>query len=262
MGLGVLGMLGSLALAVVAFSAARQSALPSDPGLATDKSGQGFIPIIVPRVVESAAAPTLPHFTPPAGSDLSSPPASDQAPAAVDTSVLAAAPPLWIPDRLVIPAISLDAPVALATLKRVDIEGTLYRQWVAPSREAAGWHGTSAPLGVPGNTVLNGHHNVYGEVFRHLVDLQVGDLILVYSGDRQFAYRVILIKILPEKYESLAVRLQNARWIETSQDERLTLITCWPYINNTHRLIVVATPLRASDVANYPVTPRRTPPTS
>jgi LPXTG-site transpeptidase (sortase) family protein len=27
-----------------------------------------------------------------------------------------------------------------------------------------------------------------------------------------------------------------------STDERLTLITCWPYETNTHRLIIVALP--------------------
>ena len=42
-----------------------------------------------------------------------------------------------------------------------------------PDFFAAGWHTDSTPPGFPGNTVLNGHHNIYGEVFRDLdkVDL-------------------------------------------------------------------------------------------
>jgi sortase A len=37
-------------------------------------------------------------------------------------------------------------------------------------------------------------------------------------------------------------RLENARWIGPFPDERLTLVTCWPYTNNTHRVIVIAKP--------------------
>jgi LPXTG-site transpeptidase (sortase) family protein len=39
------------------------------------------------------------------------------------------------------------------------------------------------------------------------------------------------------------VRQANARWIGPFNDERLTLVTCWPYTNNTHRVIVVAKPV-------------------
>ena len=49
--------------------------------------------------------------------------------------------------------------------------------------------------------------------------------------------------ILPEKYEQIEVRMNNAQWILPSVDERLTLISCWPYETNTHRVIVVARPL-------------------
>lgn len=38
------------------------------------------------------------------------------------------------------------------------------------------------------------------------------------------------------------VRMDNARWILPSTDERLTLVTCWPAKSNTHRLIIVASP--------------------
>jgi sortase A len=55
--------------------------------------------------------------------------------------------------------------------------------------------------------------------------------------------------ILPERFESSEVRLQNARWIQHSEDERLTLISCWPYESNTHRVIVVAFPIDVPDQA-------------
>jgi len=147
-----------------------------------------------------------------------------------------------VPTRIVIPIIHLDAVVVPADSRLIKYEGKYYSQWVAPNTFAAGWHTYSAPLGVTGNTVLNGHHNEYGEVFRHLVDLKIGDEILVYSGDLAFGYEVVAKKILPERGQPTEVRLANAAWIMPTPDERLTLVTCWPYESNSHRLIVVARP--------------------
>jgi LPXTG-site transpeptidase (sortase) family protein len=151
-------------------------------------------------------------------------------------------PPVYYPDRIVIPSIGLDAPVVPVSLKEVEVQGELYQQWIAPYKFAAGWHNTSAPLNVPGNTVLNGHHNLAGEVFRDLHTLQEGAQIFVYSGDQVFVYRVGLNLKLKERFQQVEVRLQNAQWILPSNDERLTLITCWPYESNTHRVVIVALP--------------------
>jgi LPXTG-site transpeptidase (sortase) family protein len=152
-----------------------------------------------------------------------------------------------IPTRIVIPAIHLDAKVVEARSRLIKYEGKYYSQWVAPDTYAAGWHTYSARLGIPGNTVLNGHHNEYGEVFRRLVDLEVGDEIIVYAGDQPFRYSVVMKQKLPELGQPAEVRLANAAWIMPTTDERLTLVTCWPYESNTHRLIIVARPINDSD---------------
>jgi LPXTG-site transpeptidase (sortase) family protein len=149
-----------------------------------------------------------------------------------------------IPDRLVISSIGLDAPILPTKVKKVDFEGQTYYQWLAPNKPAVGWHDSSALLGLPGNTVLNGHHNVYGEVFKDLVKIHEGDLIEVHSGEQVFKYRVALAMLVPERFKSLSVRLENARWILPTADERLTLITCWPADSNTHRVIIVALPVK------------------
>jgi sortase (surface protein transpeptidase) len=39
----------------------------------------------------------------------------------------------------------------------------------------------------------------------------------------------------------------------------LTLVTCWPYNNNTHRLVIVATPVNLSPTDDYELTLRLTP---
>jgi LPXTG-site transpeptidase (sortase) family protein len=148
-----------------------------------------------------------------------------------------------IPERIVIDRISLDAPVEIAESMNVSVSGQDVIQYLVPEKFAAGWHEGSASLGVVGNTVISGHHNAYGEVFKNLVDLQVGDTFILLSGKKAFEYVIANKMILPEKNEPLDVRLENGRWILPSKDERVTLVTCWPENTNSHRLILVAVPV-------------------
>jgi len=149
-----------------------------------------------------------------------------------------------IPTRIVIDSIDLDAPVVEARSYRVDMDGILYGQYMAPSRFAGGWHPNSARLGEVGNTVINGHHNFLGKVFEHLVDVAPGDEIILYAGERAFHYVVTNRMVLMERGAPLSVRVTNARWLQRSTNERLTLITCWPATSNTHRLVIVASPVK------------------
>ncbi len=148
-----------------------------------------------------------------------------------------------IPERIVIDKISLDAPIEIAESMNVNVSGQDVVQYLVPEKFAAGWHEGSASLGVVGNTVISGHHNAYGEVFKKLVDLKVGDTFILLSGKKAFEYVIANKMILPEKNEPLDVRLENGRWILPSKDERVTLVTCWPENTNTHRLIIVAVPV-------------------
>lgn len=150
------------------------------------------------------------------------------------------------PQRIVIPSIQVDAPVTDVSLTTVQSGTQPYYQWQVPANYEAGWHNTSAPLGQPGNTVLNGHHNIYGEVFGGLVDLEVGAEIIVYDKSEPHRYTVANVEILPERDQPLEVRKENASWIEPTTDERLTLVTCWPHTDNSHRLIVVAYPAESN----------------
>jgi sortase A len=153
------------------------------------------------------------------------------------------------PGRLVIPSIGLDAPIVPAKMRTIIFRGERYQQWLAPNYHAAGWHTDSALLGAIGNTVLNGHHNSLGAVFGRLVELELGDIIQVYSHNSLFTYQVTNRMIVPEKYQQMDTRMANVQWLLPSQDERLTLITCWPDESNTHRVIIVAAPVERLDLA-------------
>jgi len=152
-----------------------------------------------------------------------------------------------VPLRLVIPSLSVNSPVVIASLGTTQFDGGLAYQWLAPDYAAAGWHYSSALLGETGNTVINGHHNAYGEVFRDLVNLEVGEDIFIKSRSGDYHYVVEEVLIIREKYESAEVQRENARWIGSTTDERLTLVTCWPYESNSSRLLVIARPFTFSN---------------
>jgi LPXTG-site transpeptidase (sortase) family protein len=156
--------------------------------------------------------------------------------------------PPEVPSRIVISSIGLDAPVVPAPVEFESLAGKEFMKWLVPAERATGWHTTSAMLGEPGNTVLNGHHNAFGEVFVSLDNVVEGDIIWVESENSRFSYQITNKIVLPEKYEELEVRMHNAQWLLPSVDERLTLISCWPYESNTHRLIVVARPIGREEI--------------
>lgn len=145
------------------------------------------------------------------------------------------------PTRLVIPAIQLDTPVITVNWHEEVIDGVRLAVWDVADY-AAGWHSTSSQPGQGENIVISGHHNIKGEVFRDLVTLEPGAEITLYVDETPYYYHVVDKLILPEKGMPLDVRRENALWIAAVGEERLTLVTCWPYENNTHRVIVVAKP--------------------
>jgi len=147
-----------------------------------------------------------------------------------------------IPDKIEIPTIGLVAPVVVAEFNFTDVEGETFGQWIPPSEFSAAWHPDSALLGSNGNTVINGHHNEFGEVFGKLIDLESGDLVYIYAKGKKYTFVIANKMILLERGQPLDVKLANATWLGNTDDVRLTLVTCWPAKSNTHRLILVARP--------------------
>ena len=146
-----------------------------------------------------------------------------------------------LPTRLVLPSINVDSPVVEVGWKTSVQDGQLVSEWEVADY-AVGFLKTTALPGAPGNTVMAGHNNINGEVFKNLIDLKVGDDVFVYVD--QTAYRFVVKQklLLKEQGMPMEQRLQNAQWIAPTNDTRLTLVSCWPYTSNTHRVIIVATP--------------------
>jgi sortase A len=140
-----------------------------------------------------------------------------------------------------IPAIDLDAAVEGAGWLVTEQNNTVSSVWDVPP-SAAGWHKNSALQGDSSNVVLSGHHNLGAEVFRDLVDLEIGDELTLQSGNYHYHYQISDRFIVPELNAPPEQQAQNAQWILPTVDERVTLVTCWPYTGNSHRLIVVTKP--------------------
>jgi LPXTG-site transpeptidase (sortase) family protein len=146
------------------------------------------------------------------------------------------------PDRLVIPAIQVDAEVIEINPERINTGGASQLVWQVPPYEKAGWHSSSAGIGIPGNVVINAHNYPQDAIFRNLYKLLPGDEIKLYAKKRMVEYVVVEILILPEEGQSIEVRQANARYIQPTNDERLTLVTCHPYASLANRLVVIAVP--------------------
>jgi sortase A len=150
-----------------------------------------------------------------------------------------------LPSRLVIPTIAADMPVIeLGWSAKQDASGAIFSEWDVADY-AAGWHKNSSLPGEPGNIVLSGHNNIKGAVFRQLDQLKRGDDIQLFAGGAEYSYTVEEVLIVPEKYASASQRAENVRYIDETPDDRLTLVSCWPRNDNTHRIIVVARPADA-----------------
>ena len=175
-------------------------------------------------------------------------------PAAPAASAVLAAPPLAaqvnpvsegaapLPTRLEIPAIDVDTPVVeLGWSQQENQEGQIFSEWDVAAY-AAGWHKNSALPDQSGNVVMSGHNNILGAVFRELDQLKQGDPISVWMGNHLFTYAVDQVIVLPDRNISDEQRAANSRWIGPFDDDRLTLVSCWPRNNNTHRIVVIARP--------------------
>ncbi len=147
-----------------------------------------------------------------------------------------------VPEKIWIEKIKVDAKIQPVGPGKSAGKGAV--EWTSPNNKNVGWHDYSGRMGEGKNIVLNGHNNIHGAVFRKLYTLQAGDEIRLGAGDLVTAYKVEEVLILKEKGQPLAVRLKNAEYIQPMVDDRLTIVSCWPENNNTHRVIVIARPVK------------------
>lgn len=165
------------------------------------------------------------------------------------------------PVRLVIPDLKIDTKVVPMGWEVIQTADGPRSEWVIPKYEA-GHHINSALLGQPGNLVISGHNNIYGQVFKPISfawdndrRVKVDDFTdrsevlngrriqLFDEAGKAYTYVIEEFYRLKDTGVPLQQRIANGRFMQPTQDTRLTLITCWPPTNNTHRLVVIARPV-------------------
>ncbi len=120
--------------------------------------------------------------------------------------------------RIQIPAINVDAPI---------VQGDTPEQL----KKGVGQHIGAANPGEKGNLILSAHNDIFGEIFRYLDKLVEGDQVIVYTNQTSYIYVVEQTRIVgPLDVEVMA----------PTTDPVVTLISCYPYMKDTHRIVVTA----------------------
>jgi sortase A len=120
--------------------------------------------------------------------------------------------------RIQIPALKVDAPI---------VQGDGWEQL----KKGVAQHVGSANPGQAGNVVLSGHNDIFGELFRYLDQLKPGDVIILFTNQRQYTYIVSETQIVePTRVEVMF----------PTPDPVVTLISCYPYLVDKQRIVVRA----------------------
>jgi sortase A len=120
--------------------------------------------------------------------------------------------------RIQIPAIGVDAPIVM---------GDDFEQL----KKGVGQFIFSPNPGENGNLVLSAHNDIFGEIFRDLDRLQPGDVVIVFTSQRQFTYIVTGTQVVePTRVEVMA----------PTPNPTVTLISCYPYLIDNQRIVVSA----------------------
>lgn len=120
---------------------------------------------------------------------------------------------------LIIPRLNLDGTI----VQGIDVEAL--KQGVGQLPNGI------TPADSVGNVVLAAHNDVYGQLFRNLDALAAGDTMQLRTQTGVHTYRVT---------EQRIVEPNDVSVLQTRQGATLTLISCYPYQVNSHRIIIFA----------------------
>ncbi|HSF80526.1 MAG TPA: class D sortase [Anaerolineales bacterium] len=120
--------------------------------------------------------------------------------------------------RIQIPEIKVDAPI---------VQGDGWEQL----KKGVGQHIGTANPGKNGNVVLSAHNDIFGEIFRDLDRLQAGDQIVLYTNQNAYTYAVV---------DSQIVEPTSVEFMAATAQPTVTLISCYPYLVDDQRIVVMA----------------------
>ncbi len=150
-----------------------------------------------------------------------------------------AIPPSIPPIRLSIPTINLNSKVVEISTTDTASSGDKSETWQIPNF-VVGHYDTSGNPGDGRNIVLTGHNNTQGEVFRRLDDVSIGDEVILFTESEEFHYSVQKKYIIPFLGDEVNGNLQLQTLSAPQSSEMITIISCWPYLTNANRIVIIA----------------------
>lgn len=116
-------------------------------------------------------------------------------------------------------------------LPKIDLEVPII-EGIKPQnlKYAVGHFTETAAIGEKGNCAIAGHRSyTYNEYFNRLIEMEVGDEIIVKTKKAEFVYIV---------YEKKIVEPTEISVLDSTDDTTITLVTCHPERSSSKRLIV------------------------
>jgi LPXTG-site transpeptidase (sortase) family protein len=157
-----------------------------------------------------------------------------------------ALPPALPAIRLSIPSIDVNSSIQdITPTESFSSNGAKSFIW-EPLAFAVAHFDTSGNPGEGRNIVLIGHNNMGNEVFRHLDQLHLGDLVTLFTTEKVFDYQVQKKFIIPYLGVEADGDVQLQTYTAPQGSEMVTMISCWPYLTNANRIVIIAVPVSSS----------------
>lgn len=143
-------------------------------------------------------------------------------------------------------ALNLGKTIGILKIPKIDVNLPIYHGTEDKVLSSGVGHlsRTALPIGEKNtHSVLSSHRGLpSAELFRHLDQVKLGDFFYIQILDEKFAYKVKKIRrVLPNETD----------WITKDPNNSIvTLLTCDPYMINTHRLLVTGYLVNKEKITN------------
>ncbi|MGF7048276.1 sortase A [Paenibacillus sp. DS2015] len=133
-----------------------------------------------------------------------------------------------------VPTDNEDKAVGLITIDIIDLKLPIMEGATKANMKLAAAHMVeTTPLGQVGNAAIAAHRaHTQGRLFNRLNEIGIDDEIVVNTNGEKYIYTVFKVTVVEPTDVSVLEGNEKDKW--------LTLITCDPLVNPTHRLIVQA----------------------
>lgn len=147
--------------------------------------------------------------------------------------------------------LNINSTIGSITIPKINVQIPIYHgtSQKVLSRGAGHLENSSLPSGDHGvHSVITAHRGLpSSKLFRNLDELVVGDQFSIQVLDENLTYEIDEIKtVLPTE----------TNWLQINEDKNVvTLLTCEPYMINTHRLLVTGHLIPNTEKSEVPAVP-------